>query len=82
MPHCRDETIRQLQQKADVLLRAKAAVERRLTNDLAAERRAAIALRQQMKAMQVGRRAGWLCSMARGLRVGSLRGVWAKWREC
>lgn len=52
---CRDESIRQLRQKADVLERAKVAAERRLTNDLAAERRAAATLRQQMKAMQVRR---------------------------
>lgn len=36
-----------------MLERAKTAAERRLTNDLAAERRAAAALKQQMKAMQV-----------------------------
>lgn len=57
----RDEAIRQLRQKAAVLERAKAAAERRLTNDLAAERRAAAALKQQMKAMHV---SSWVQAFA------------------
>ena len=51
---CRDVSIRQLEQKAGVLEKAKEATERRLRNDLAAERRQQADLKQQMKQLQVG----------------------------
>jgi hypothetical protein len=51
---CREVSIRQLEQKAGVLEKAKEAAERRLRNDLAAERRQQAELKQQMKQLQVG----------------------------
>ena len=53
-PMCREGSIRQLEQRAGVLEKAKDASERRLRNDLAAERRQQAELKQQMKQLQVG----------------------------
>lgn len=49
----RDATIRQLQQRGDVLEKARDARERRLGQELAAEKRAAAGLRREMQQLQV-----------------------------
>ncbi|KAL4458657.1 hypothetical protein ABPG75_013522 [Micractinium tetrahymenae] len=48
----RDDTIRQLQQKAGILEKAKVAAERRLGNDLAQERRVQAELRHRLQLLQ------------------------------